>query len=85
MIMSEILNERIKVGAVFGDGAIKPKWFVRGSIRFDIANINYRWRTREGRNIVHHFSVSDGMNVFELAYSSEESNWMLVAAKSPGD
>lgn len=77
--MTESIKESIKVGAVFSNNKIIPKWFIWGSKRFDIASINYTWKTREGRNVIYHFAVSDGVNVFELSYNSGDSVWELAA------
>jgi hypothetical protein len=73
------MNEIIKVGAVFDNTKIQPKWFIWGKQRLDITKIHYTWNERHGKNTIRHFSVSDGLNVFELAYSTEESQWKLLA------
>lgn len=81
--MSEIIKEPIRVGVVFGNARIRPKWFIWGNKRFDITEVNYTWKTKEGRNTICHFAVSDGINVFELSYNVEGSKWEL-AAVDPG-
>lgn len=78
--MSEMINETVKVGAVFNNSKIIPKWFIRANQRFDITNINYTWKTKEGRKLICHFAVSDGVNVFELSYDMEDAKWELTAA-----
>ncbi len=77
--MTGIIKEPIKVGAVFSNSKIIPKWFIWGNRRFDIASVNYTWKTREGKNIIYRFAVSDDINVFELSYNSGESRWELTA------
>lgn len=81
--MSEMIKDPVKVGAVFGNARIKPKWFIWGTRRVDIAEINYSWKTKEGRDIIYNFAVSDGRNVFELAYNAAKSRWELLTVE-PG-
>lgn len=77
--MAELIQEPIKVGVVFGNTKIKPRWFIWGSRRIDITEVNYTWKTKEGKNTFYHFAVSDGINVFELSYDSEGAKWELTA------
>lgn len=77
--MTEQIKEPIQVGVVFGNTRIKPKWFIWGNRRFDIIDVNYTWKTKEGKNTFYHFAVSDGINVFELSYDSGRIKWELAA------
>ncbi|MCQ4573783.1 MAG: hypothetical protein NOU37_00835 [Candidatus Brocadiales bacterium] len=73
------INERVKVGAVFGDGEkIKPVWFKWNSRQHRIKSITYTWTSRQGRAVIHHFSVTDGANLYELLYNTENSVWELA-------
>lgn len=80
--MSKTIMEKIKVGAVFNNSRIIPKWFVWGNRRIDITEINYTWQTKNGRSRIHHFAVFDGVNTYELSYNIEESGWRLAAVET---
>ena len=73
------INECVKVGAVFGNGKkIKPVWFKWNSKQHHIKSITYTWTSRQGRAVIHHFSVTDGANLYELRYNTENSVWELA-------
>lgn len=74
-----MIDESVRVGAVFNNNRITPKWFIRKNQHFNITAVNYTWKTRQGKDTIHHFAVSDGINVFELSYYPEESRWELTA------
>ena len=77
--MSNRAEEILKVGAVFGtDKKMKPVWFMWNRRRYEIKEITYSWMSREGRNALYHFSVTDGNALYELCYNSESLNWMLT-------
>lgn len=80
--MTEIINDPIKVGAIFDNSRIKPKWFIWGTRQINIAEVNYTWQTRTGRDTFYHFAVSDGRNVYELAYNVTKSKWDLIAVEA---
>lgn len=70
-------SKTIKVGAIFKDGNIVPKWFVWEGRKYEIKEINYNWLDRQGREKLHCFSVTDGVNNYELAYHVEKTVWRL--------
>ena len=78
--MSELTNESIDVAAVFGKNSIKPKWFVRNGRKYDIKEITYLWRDRQGDALVVHFNVTDGANLFEISFNQKSMAWTLESA-----
>lgn len=73
------INERVKVGVVFGNGIkIKPVWFKWQGKQRRIQTITYTWTTHQGRALIHHFSVTDGASLYELRYNTETFVWELA-------
>lgn len=72
------LHERVRVGAVF-DSSPNPVWFSLKGEKVTVKSICYRWKEREGGDILHKYTVTDGLNVFELCFSSMDACWYLEA------
>ncbi len=80
------IDEPIKVGVVFGANCIggkkiKPVWFIWKERQYHIKEVTYTWTNREGSTSVHYFSVTDGQNLYEIAYNTEAMVWMLMAVE----
>jgi hypothetical protein len=71
------INEPIEVGAVFGEGAVSPVWFLWNGRRYRVERVAYRWREKRGESLLHLFSVFDGASTFELIYDSKGMRWRL--------
>jgi hypothetical protein len=67
----------IKVGAVFKGSNIIPKWFIWEGRKYNVQSINYNWTDHQGQEKIIRFSVSDGINTYELAYNLTRMNWTL--------
>ena len=82
MMESEtLLNERVEVIAVFGEGLnpCRPVRFRRGNGReVEIIEIGLRHPTTVGRRMVHMFDVTDGGADYRLEFDSERLTWMLT-------
>lgn len=77
------IRERIKVAALFGQRAkIRPVWFVWQGRKISIQKITYAWTERQGSEIYHHFSTTDGTALYELSYAVSNLSWELVAVES---
>jgi hypothetical protein len=77
-MVDAVVGEKVTVGAVFGSGSrIRPAWFHFGGRKIRIEKIHYSWTERQGRATLHHFSVSDGSDVYHLVFSSEDLAWHL--------
>ena len=75
--MEETTEEIIDVGAVFGKNKVQPKWFLRNGRKYDIKEVTYTWRTRQGDAVILHFNVTDGANLFEISFNQKSMNWIL--------
>jgi hypothetical protein len=74
----EDIGDPIEVITLFRDGALKPLKFRWKGRVYRISRVNGGWCSDEGATKFHHFSVmSDGPDVYELAYNSSDLNWEL--------
>lgn len=80
--MAVDIGETVKAGVVFSGNKITPKWFIWTNKKYDVKSVNYTWKTKSGRSNIQHFAVSDGTNVFELAYDTESAKWELVSVET---
>ena len=81
--MTTKINEKIKVGAVFGKGGVEPKWFKWQSRTIDIKEKTYTWKTLDGAAEVLHFSVAGDSGTYELSFNQKTLVWVLE--KSDGE
>ena len=77
--MVVFFNEKLKVGAVFKDGNIFPKWFQYHSKKIIVEEITYSWKRKNGENNLIYFSVSDGANLYALSFQPDNLLWNLEA------
>jgi hypothetical protein len=79
----EKIRENIRVAVIFGPGnRVEPVWFDWRRRKYTVREITYTWRERQGEATVFHFAVSDGADLFELAYNAESQLWALTAVDS---
>lgn len=72
------IGERISVVAVFTpSNKLKPVRFIWGNRSFDIKEVTYHWVTKDGVGIRHHFSVTDGKTLYEIALDLQSLVWVL--------
>ena len=69
--------EKIKVGVVFENQKIVPKWFFWGRRKHTVTAIEHSWRSKEGESPLVFFSVSDGSNVYEIKFNLKSAEWTL--------
>lgn len=78
--MSEIINEKISVVTVYDRNAgkvmpVKIKW--QGKVH-NIKEVGLHYPVREGRKLVHYFSVvTDNNTAFKLKHDTENLHWIL--------
>ncbi len=77
--MSVAIEQRIKVGVVFGGRKkIKPVWFIWEGRTYYIKDITYVWNSQEGQSLLYYFSVTDRAgNPYELCYHTDSNTWHL--------
>lgn len=87
-----VINEKIKVYALydsigrdfksvptFPHSKLKPLSFIWRGKEFAVEELTYIWRESQGETEYYHFAVSDGVNIYELAYNTKTFDWILVA------
>jgi hypothetical protein len=78
--MVQHIRENIRVAVIFGPGnRVEPVWFDWRLRKYTVREITYTWRDRQGEATVLHFAVSDGADLFELAYNADSQIWALTA------
>jgi hypothetical protein len=78
--MLQIINESVKVAAVFNPTArlVFPKKISWQGRTYLLEKLNYYHRIREGRTFIHVFHVSDHNLDFRLHLNGETLSWTLV-------
>ncbi|MCE5195355.1 MAG: hypothetical protein LLF28_07925 [Nitrospiraceae bacterium] len=72
------IGETISVIASFGmSDKIRPLRFEWGGRQIDITDITYMWETKEGKDKLYHFSVTDGETLYELVFDSCSLVWKI--------
>ncbi len=75
--MVEVIDEPIDVSAIFRNGRVRPLSFIWNRERYEIKEITYIWNDRQGEAKLYYFSVSDGVNLYELCLNSADMSWRL--------
>lgn len=74
------IRENIRVAVIFGPGnKMRPVWFDWRRRKYEVLEVTYTWHERQGEATILHFAVSDGVNLFELAWNSARGAWSLAA------
>ena len=77
------IRENIRVAVIFGPGdQVRPVWFDWRRRKHEVREVTYSWQERQGEATIHHFAVSDGANLFELAWNSTSRVWLLAAIEN---
>ena len=77
-MLVEHLDEKVRVRADFGGGAIKPLVFMRRGQIHKVMKVNCYWMDREGNAKIHYFSItSDSGDVYQMHFNSDDMVWHL--------
>ena len=72
------IGESISVIASFGlPYKIRPVRFRWSGKLFEVKEITYSWQTRDGRDNIYYFSVSDGQTLYELSFDTSSLLWKM--------
>lgn len=71
------IGEPIQVGVVFKKGQLFPRWFIWNNHKYNIQQITYRWKDKQGQEERYFFSVSDGVNIYQIYLNNKQMNWRL--------
>lgn len=77
--MNEIINEKISVIMIFdrNNGTIIPKKLKWQGRIYVIDKIGYHHKVREGKKLIHIFSVANKTLAFRLRFDTETLHWTL--------
>jgi hypothetical protein len=70
------IGEKVSVLASFTDG-IRPIKFKWSGMLITVKEITYTWKSKEGQASIHHFSVTDGVSLYELSFHTQSLAWRL--------
>jgi len=82
--MYELIEEPIYVGAIFRGDNIRPRWFVWKKRKYPVREITFSWREKKGDETLIYFSVSDGVNLYEICFNQRRLNWFLSKVSIEG-
>lgn len=72
------IQDTISVVALFGlPYKLKPIRFKWSERTFEVREVTYSWKTREGQVDIYHFSVTDGKSLYELSFNTSSLVWKL--------
>ena len=78
------IGEKIKVGAVFSDGHLRPEVFFWQKRRYEIRKVFGAYHDFVGRAKRLHYAVGCGSeDVFEITLNTEEMEWELDRVHTP--
>ena len=76
----EQIREEIRVAVIFGPGnRVAPVWFDWRRRKHTVKEVTYTWQERQGEKTILRFAVSDGADLYELAYDTASQLWTLTA------
>lgn len=84
--MPEAINEPVSV-ALWSNhvsGKIMPYSLYWHGKRYQIRQMGFHHSFRQGRTLVHAFSVTDGVTFFRLEMNTETLDWKLTEVESQG-
>lgn len=74
---SVIVDQPVRVGAAFDRQRVLPVWFMWNGRYYRVSMVSYSWESYCGSALLHHYSVSDGDNQYELQFDSRSLEWTL--------
>ena len=76
--MQVSINDPIRVAVVFVGGELKPVWFDWKGRQVRVKETAFTWTTRQGNAEIMHFSVTDGINLYEISFDRWSMSWSLT-------
>lgn len=71
------LSAPIVYAAFYPGGRIVPKYIKYGDLTFKITKILHLWKERIGEKNVLYFSLTDGMNILIVSYTTPNNVWKI--------
>jgi hypothetical protein len=73
----ESLSEKIECLALFRGAKILPQKFTWRNRDYEIKTVNYNWQERRGQEIINYFSVSTGIDCYQISFNNTTFGWRL--------
>lgn len=74
---SEHLDERIEVLAFFRAGRAYPRVFFWKHKKYKVREITYNWQERCGQETLNYFSVSTGIDLYQISFNNTTLSWRI--------
>ena len=82
--MQEQLDEIIEAVVSFKRSSITPAFFKWRDKLYKINKVHLVHTSREGSQMLYHFSVSDNANYFQLTFNPYNLTWRITALYNEG-
>jgi hypothetical protein len=76
--MFEEIDEKVSCEVLFKKGKVTPRYLLWKKKWYKIEKVLLRWEERDGKELLRHFSVTDGGNIFHIVFCPESLNWKLI-------
>jgi len=70
-------NEKIEVLTFFRAGKVFPRIVFWRDKKYKIRKITYNWQERRGQEMLHYFSVSNGIDLYQISFNNTTLSWHL--------
>jgi len=75
--MFEEIDDSIQCEVLFKGTKVVPLSLVWKKHTYKIEKVLLRWEEREGKELLRHFSVTDGANIFHIVFYPDNLIWKL--------
>lgn len=77
--MSEVINERVNIITIYDSlkGSVMPVKLQWRGREYKINKLGYHHKVRQGRTLLHVFSVSNETTAFKLQFNTDTLEWFL--------
>lgn len=66
-----------RVAVIFEQGKLRPVWIERRGKKIDVKEVTYEWTSTLGKELLRHYSISDGTNLYELIFNPATLEWTV--------
>lgn len=74
MYVGESISVVVSFGLPYKIRPVRFRWMDK---LFEVKEVTYSWRTKEGDSKIYHFSVTDGHTLYELSFDTTSLLWRL--------
>lgn len=73
----DCIGEPIEVLALFKAAKISPRLFFWNNKTYKIKKVTYNWQERLGRETISYFSVSTGIDFYQISFNNTSYVWKI--------